>query len=312
MLKEVQEQTEGVRFLRRVIEGHLTSPLLLVGDDGVGRRFSVIEAAREAFSGGDSNSTHSVQIDQGVHPDLVVLHGNGKAIGVSAIREVVEQAYSFPSMVPARYVCIDGADTMTLPAADALLKTLEEPPSTTRFFLLASQSEKVLPTIRSRCGLVRYRPLSEALIVQHLMKVEDDPTKALVYARLSGGSVGRAVQFQLTGRLALRNRVLSLLRAALNRDYLSLFTAVDDLEDDLGLGLRFLETILADLAMISHAPAHVANVDVAEELEGLRRGIGDKLELLTDGLWTILDRDAQTKINLAFHVKTLLATAFGG
>ena len=310
MLSAVQGQTEGTRFLERVIGGHLTSPLLLVGDEGTGRRFSVVESAKEAFSNGDPESPHCLQIDEGVHPDLVTVSAGDKAIGVDTIRAVVDEASAFPAYVSARYVIIDGVDTMTLPAADALLKTLEDPPHTTRFFLLAQVLENVTPTIRSRCGLVRFRPLSDAFIVEHLKEIEEDPAKALVYARLSGGSVGRATQFQLSGRLALRNKMLTLLRVGLNGDLLSLFAVVEDLDADLALGLDFLDHILRDLVMLPHTPNRLTNLDAAEELGALRQQLGgQRVDQLVEGLRRLRGR-MQAKITLAFHVKTFLASAF--
>lgn len=307
MLSKIQEQAEGVAFLERVVSGELTSPLLLVGDEGTGRRFAVVEAAKEAWPG----EIHEVQIDHGSHPDLVLIQpATGKDIGVEAIREVVDQAYTFPSMVPSRYVIIDGADTMTPAAANALLKTLEEPPRTTKFFLLAQSYQRVIPTIRSRCGLVRFKPLSESFIVDHLKEIEPDPAKALVYARLSEGSVGRATQYKLTGRLRLRDKMLSLLKIGLRRDLSSLFSAVDEISD-LVLGLQFLERLLGDLVMLPHAPHRLTNLDIAEELGALRPSFVKHLDGLIGGLRGVQDRlRMPTKINLAFHVKAYLATAF--
>jgi DNA polymerase-3 subunit delta' len=239
-----------------------------------------------------------------------VVSTGGKLIGVDAIRAVVEKTSDFPALVPSRFIIIDGADQMTLPASDALLKTLEEPPHTSRFFLLAETLEKVLPTIRSRCGLVRYRPLSEAFIVEYLKEIEEDPDKALVYARISGGSVGRATQYRLSGRLALRDKMLALLRVGVNGELSALFSAVDDLDDDVPLGLRFLEHLLRDLVILPHSPDRLTNLDQAEALAALRSDIGDRrLEKLVGGLRRLRGR-THLKITLPFHVKTYLAVAF--
>jgi DNA polymerase-3 subunit delta' len=313
MLSEVQEQPEGVRFLRKVVEGDLTSPLLLVGNEGVGRCFSVVQAAKEAFSKGDPDSFHCVRIAAGTHPDLVLVHPpDGKSIGVDTIREVVDQSGSFPAMVPVRYVVINGADSMTTPAANALLKTLEEPPVTTRFFLVAGSAKAVLPTIRSRCGVVRYRPLSERFIVDFLAGQTDDATKALVCARLSEGSVGRAHQYLASGRLALRNKMLSLLKAGLTGDLSSLFSIVDSVEEDLQCGLRFFEHLLHDLVMLPRSPDRLTNLDVVEELDVLRGQLGEaRIEGLFHGLRELQGR-MRSNIHLPFHVKTYFATAFGG
>lgn len=313
MLNDVQGQSEGVRFLRRVVEGHVKSPLLLVGTEGVGRRYSVTEAAKEAFSKGDPESIHCVQITHGVHPDFIVVQPlDGKEIGIDAVRDVLERVDAFPSIAPMRYVVIDGADRMTTPAASALLKVLEEPCVTSRFFLLASSLATILPTIRSRCGLVRYRPLPEKFIADFLSKHTENPTKALVCARLSEGSVGRAYQYLASGRLTLRNKMLSLLKAGVAGDLSSLFSIVDDIDEDLPHGLRFFEHLLYDLTMLAHDPSRLSNLDIAEELGGLRAQMTEGQLQSLMGELGVLRRRMQAPINLAFHVKAYLATSFGG
>lgn len=307
LLSKIQGQAEGVAFLERVVSGELVSPLLLVGPEGTGRRFAVTEAAKATWPG----EVHEVQIHHGTHPDFVLVQPpSGKVIGVDAIRDVVRQAFTFPSMVPARFVVIDGVDTMTAAASNALLKTLEEPPRTTRFFLLAQSEKQVIPTIRSRCGMVRFRPLAESFIVEHMKAIEQDPTKALVYARLAEGSVGRAVQYKLTGRLKLRDKMLGLLKVGLRRDFSSLFSAVGNISD-LALGLQFLEHLLGDLVMLPHAPTRLTNLDLAEELQALRPALAGHLDRLIEGLRGVRDvLSMPTKINAEFHVKAYLATAF--
>jgi len=310
LLSQVQEQAEGVRFLQRVVEGHLTSPLMLVGMEGVGRRFSVIETAREMF--GD-DEFHTLLINEGTHPDLKVVFPEGdKDIGVEAIRGVVQETFSFPSSAPVRFFVIDGADRMTPAAANALLKTLEEPPATSRFFLLAQSNEQVLPTIRSRCGVVRYHPLSEALVLSHLSKFESDGTKALVYARLAEGSIGRALSLWGSGRLALRDQVLGLLKIGLSGDTASLFATVDGLQTELPLALRFLEHLLQDLAMISYRPERLTNVDITDDLAALKKQVGvQKLKGMREGLRALL-RKTYLRTTLPFHTKAFLATTLEG
>lgn len=318
MLTEVREQDEGVRFLRKVVEGQLKSPLLFVGPEGIGRRFAITEAAREAFSKGDPNSVHGVRLDRGAHPDFVLVQApDQKDIGIDQIRDVIEQAGFIPMMAERRFVVLDGVDGMTDGAANAFLKTLEEPHESTQFFLLAESLGEVLPTIRSRCGVVRFRPLSEGYIVSHLMQHTTDGTKALVYARLSEGSLGRAVQYLGSGRIALRDSMVSLLQKALTRDLASLFAGVNSIAGSavkgvsgLKLGLRFLEHVLHDLAMIPHDPTRLTNLDIAEDLGRLRGQIGDhRLGKLIDGMKTIRRRQT-APINLGFHLKTYLATVF--
>jgi DNA polymerase-3 subunit delta' len=210
-----------------------------------------------------------------------------------------------------RYIILDGADRLTMPAANALLKTLEEPPKTTQFFLLAENEEAVLPTIRSRCGNVRYKRLSESFVTERLKGLTADPTKALVCARLAEGSIGRAVQYLGSNRLDLRDRVFSLLKQALNGDLSSLFLAVDEFKTELPLAVHFLDLLLYDLAMLPYDASRITNFDLAEELRLMRKQMGEmRLRTAQTNLKQVRDRASQTKINLGFHVKTCLATAF--
>ncbi len=312
MLSDVRGQNEGVQILKQVVRGHLRTPLLLIGSEGTGRRFSVIEAAREAFSKGDLDSPHSKRINENSHPDLVVITPpEDKEIGVDTIREVVDKAMMFPSMVSSRYVIIERVDKMTVPAANALLKTLEEKPFTTRFFLLAESSERVLPTIRSRCGVVRYRPLPESFIVEYVKDLTDDPIKALVCSRLGEGSVGLAYQFLASGRLSLRNKMLSMLEYGLSGDFSSLFSKVDEIENDLDRGLHFLSHILCDLIMFPHAPDHMTNLDITDKIGDPRARLGEyRIESLLSGLNEVRSRPRGK--TLSFHVKSFLVAAFTG
>lgn len=312
MLSEVQEQPEGVTFLRKVVEGRLTSPLLLVGPEGVGRRFSVLQAAKELFSRGDPRSPACIQLDRGLHTDFTLLSPeSGKEIGVDAIREVTSKAYDFPSLAKKRIIVIDGADLLTMEAANAFLKTLEEPPKRTLFFLLAESAERVIPTIRSRCGNVRYKRLSEAFIVRVLTDIEPDGTKALVYARLAEGSLGRAVQYCGSNRLELRDRVLALLKTGLGGHLSSLFLAIDALKDDLDLGIRFLDLLLYDLAMLHHDPSRMANLDRVEDLRVISKALGEtRRDTLHRALHIMQDREQRYNISPVFHLKTCLGETF--
>jgi len=305
----VKEQAEGVRFLRRVVDGNLTTPLMLVGPEGTGRRLSVLEAAREMFGGGEH---HDLLIDEGKHPDLKVLvPESGKDLGVDAVRGLLRETIFFPVDAPKKFFVIDEADRMTPAASNALLKTLEEPPSTCRFFLLVQSADRVLPTIRSRCGVVQYRQLSESLVMSHLSRFEKDGTKALVYARLAEGSIGRAVSLWGSGRLTLRDQVLGLLKTGLSGDTSSLFSTVDGLQSELPLGLRFLEHVVQDLLMLPYCSERLTNLDVVDSLTDLRAQMGDaRLRKLREGLKSLLGKTYLT--TLPFHTKTFLADVLEG
>ena len=311
MLNLVQGQDEGVRFLRRLIEGHITSPLLLVGQEGVGKKFSVLEAAKEAFSRGDSSDTfHATQIDLGNHPDLTLVNRepDDAEIKVDAIRDLVHSVYNYPTYAPHRYIVIDGADYLNAAAANTLLKTLEEPPNIVRFVLLAESVRGVLPTIRSRCGVVRYRTLPEAFILARISRFETDAAKALVLTRLAEGSVGRALGYWASGRLRLRDQVQELLKPELLKAPASLFTAVDSIGSDLALGLCFLDHVIHDILMITVDPSRITNIDTPEKITALRETLGASAALEIQRRLRDVQRylDQGVRINLSAHVKSAL------
>lgn len=318
MLSDVKGQDEAVHFLRRFVEGKYTSPLLLVGDAGVGRRFAVQQAVREAFCGGTREPNCSClscyQLEQGIHPDLVTVSApEDKDILVDVVREAIGQADNAPTIAAHRWFVFDGADRMNAAAANALLKTLEEPPSRARFLLLAENFERVLPTIRSRCGRVSFRLLPESYVLSVVQRFESDATKALVYARMGEGSIGRAVQYWGAGRIGLRDRVYSLLQISLGGDLASIFAAIDDMAKELSLAMRFLDHLLFDVLMVTHDSKRLINLDLEEGLLRLRSGLNMKVwTRLANGVQTIRDRSRSTRINVAFHLKALFVELFVG
>lgn len=239
------------------------------------------------------------------------LSAGEKDIGVDAIRDLTEAASSYPSMARYRVFLVDGADRMTMPAANAFLKTLEEPPSTTRFFLLAESPGAVIPTLRSRCGLVSFRPLPEAYVLSKVQQFEPDPTKALVYTRMGEGSVGRSIQYWGSGRLALRDKALALLRLSQERDVAGLFSLVESAEKELPLLLRFTDHLLHDLLMVLVAPDRLINLDLREAVGTLRQGTDDATwQAIRTRLREARLTFQRVKINLPFHVRSLLVEAF--
>lgn len=315
MLSAVREQDQAVRFLSRVLEGKITSPLLLVGLDGTGRKFAVRHLVQDLFCSGSREEAcpcaDCVQVRQNAHPDYVEVVAGEKDIGIEAIRGVIDAAYSNPSMARYRVFLIDGADRLTNPAANAFLKTLEEPPPTTRFFLLAESPSGVMPTVRSRCGMVSFRPMPEAYVLSKVQQFVDDPTKALVYTRMGEGSVGRSIQYMGSGRLALRDKALSALRLSVAKDVAGLFSAVDAVEKELPLFLRFADHLLHDLLMVQVAPDRLINLDLRDALVELGREVSDAVwQNLRQRLREARLTFQRVKINLPFHVKSLLVETF--
>ena len=315
MLSQVQHQAEGVHFLRRVVEGSAVSPLLLLGPEGVGRKFSVLCAAQEMFCTGERTvgcqCAACYQVKRGIHPDLYVMDGTLKDIGIDDVKALIEESHVYPSAADVRCMIIDGADRFTRPAANAFLKTLEEPPKRVRFFLLGEDRSKILPTIRSRCGLVRYGLLPSEFVSSIVQQHSDDEDKALVYARMGEGSVGRAVRYCKYGKLATRDQVLRFMRMSMNKDLLGAFSVIDSLDRELELGLLFMSQLLHDVLIVQLDPMRVINVDVSNDLQEMGNRAPTHVWLsLSRKLGSLQHQYRFTSLNLGFQVKTILAETF--
>lgn len=129
------------------------------------------------------------------HPDIVYVRPTKKTLGVDDIREQILEDVKF-KQYQYRYkiYIVEQADTMTVQAQNALLKTLEEPPGYAIFLLLANNTSAFLPTILSRVVTLQIRPLSENLITQYLVTEKQlSDTTAAEYAAYAQGSIGNAL-----------------------------------------------------------------------------------------------------------------------
>ena len=110
------------------------------------------------------------------------------------MREVQREASLRPSEGKYRVFIFDRAEYLSQGAATALLKTLEEPPDQVIFILAATDSDRLLPTISSRCQTYRLRPIRQSVIAEHLKsQYEAEEEAAEEIARLSEGRIGWAI-----------------------------------------------------------------------------------------------------------------------
>ena len=131
------------------------------------------------------------------HPDSVIRRRKALEISVDVLRHfVIDKVGLTPARGRAKVFIIREADRMTTAAQNALLKTLEEPPSATVIILLVHAVDRLLPTTLSRCQVVRFDALPVAFVQEKLAELlPDQPVERLGwYARCSEGSLGRAVQ----------------------------------------------------------------------------------------------------------------------
>jgi DNA polymerase III subunit delta' len=212
-------------FLRAFEAGTLHHAWLLTGEQGIGKAAFAYRAARFLLSQGASDEgaadnlsvseSHPIarQIAAGAHPSLFVLDDATTAATASIGVDEVRKLRSFLSLTSPggwRAMIVDPANNLTIASANALLKAIEEPPARTVFFLISHGATAVMPTIRSRCVRLAFRPLNLedfskaalAACIKAELKAPDFHELARLHA-LSAGSPGRALEFIGGGLLPL-------------------------------------------------------------------------------------------------------------
>jgi DNA polymerase-3 subunit delta' len=220
------------------------------------------------------------RIARGVHPDVMLVVPDEKGrVNIDQVRDLIDRAGYRPFEGRRRVVIIDEADTMLTPAQSALLKVLEEPPSSSMFILVTARPDMLLPTVQSRCPRLRFQVVAREAIDTEAREIAqdvlaqaaatDDPGRRIEAAKdllAKTGAGGRSDREQLASHL---HAMASLLR---------------DVE------------VLATRADV-HA---LANADVRPDLDRLTDAFGGDRGMraftAVDRALTALDRNASTKI----------------
>jgi DNA polymerase-3 subunit delta' len=250
-----------------------------------------------------------------VHPDVILIEpGDMGSIKIEQVRDVIDRSEYRPFEGRRRVVIIDDADALMPAAQNALLKTLEEPPSASIFVLVSSIPDALLPTVRSRCSRLRCAALSPAELTDVLMRdhgfTEQNARAVAVDAE---GSVGRALEAESADLVEAREGAQRLLdhtaratdpvrRLDAARDVTAKRSSSAGERDQLAACLRALGSLLRDVGILATGgdARLIGNTDLESQLASLARSFDSrrsaKAYAAVDEALAALERNASPKI----------------
>ncbi len=292
-------------ILRRMLAAdRVPHSLLFVGAEGVGKKRFALELAKAfvcqtpsnfevcdkcsackradkfAFPKPDDRDAHQ-EVIFSEHADIGLVIPYNKNILIDAVRDLEKEANFRPYEAKARFFLIDDAEKLNTAkdnAANALLKTLEEPAPTSYIFLITSRPDALLPTILSRCQTIRFAPIPSKEIENHLLETKKfSPDDALLLAKLSAGSIGHALSMDLEKFRRQRESMLKVLESLLiKQDRAVLLRTAEEMndaknKDNYNASLDILESLIHDVWKLSLGgnDENIVHADIKTHLKKL-------------------------------------------
>jgi len=207
----IGHERQNAQLEKALSAGKLHHGLIFAGLRGIGKASAAYNLATKIV---DPDGAHRALTENYTHPDILIIERPFKndlkegetrepdderkrSISVDQIRKLHSTLAKMTAISDKRAVIIDAADDFEPNAANALLKALEEPPEGCHFLLVSHASDRLLPTIRSRCQIVHFDPLNDEQIsaVLQALSPNSDPVELQALARAGEGSPGQAMEF---------------------------------------------------------------------------------------------------------------------
>ncbi len=302
-LRDIIGQGKAVEMLLGILKRQsVASSYLFCGESGVGKKAAAINFAKamnclktvtrhESRVGSESlvrnselrtRDSEEVQIDAcdecesclkieaGTHPDFLLVSPEDRQIRIEEIR-AVDEALSFkPFEGRKKVVVVDDAEAMNISAANAFLKTLEEPPEDSVIILVSSKPDLLPATIRSRCSRINFVPLTTDSCMKVIGRTIEGQEALELVARLSMGRPGYALSSDLSEE---RSWFLDLLKGMLGAEKDG-WTSRDDMERWFDQGLIFFRDLA--VLVITGDPARLINTDLRNYMAGFSKSLDIK------------------------------------
>ena len=278
---EIIGQARPVTILQSSLRsGDISHAYLFYGPEGIGKRITALKFGKalnclsltDDFCG---ECLHCRKFDNGNFPDFLMVGAKDGSIKIETIRELQKKVNFRPYEGKFKVVLIDGAEEMTLGAANSFLKTLEEPPGATVFILVCHNFNLMIPTIISRCQKIQFNLIPVEAIKNILVnKNQTAPKDAHLMATYSRGSLGKALEMDISGIMKARDEMLNSIES-ISFDEIDLVLKKNKSwsgdKENLEIRLAAILSITRDLVVLKAAKKEglIANLDVMDKLISL-------------------------------------------
>jgi len=288
---DILGQDRAVSHLRLAwADGRLSQAYCFFGPPGVGKHTTALALAQAVNClAGSARAPDAAAADAcgtciacrkiaaGLHPDVTEVRPEGKTvITIDQVREVTARAALRAYEGKTKVFILNPAELMQEPAANALLKTLEEPAGASLFMLVTTAPSALLPTILSRCQGVRFDPLGEGPLRDILARHGRRPEEAAAAAALASGSAERALALDVEEARATRDRIVQEVWGGLG-SLVSVLERAEELARDrarLEAALEILVSFSRDLAVARLGGATAPLVHADRRAEVARQAAG--------------------------------------
>jgi DNA polymerase-3 subunit delta' len=337
-LKDIVGQDSAITILRGIMaKKRIAHAYLFQGEDGVGKRLTAMNFAKvlncqsPVYSSQftvDRKENHSIildccdtcpsckKIDRGIHPDVFHIAPEGGQIKVGAIRKL-EESFSLKAFEGKwKIALIDNADTLNQSAANAFLKTLEEPPQQSVLILISSMQELIPLTIRSRCQKIVFSPLplhKMEELLEHRYSPENGEMsnkEAMLLSLLSGGRPGWALNKDLMKK---RDKTFKAFKSLLTKMEEDIWPDRDSMEE----WFHWIQLWLRDITVFILTGRNdlLINQDLGKEINEISKKAKPHDILKLSGIFDNIRNSLRFNLNkqlTLYHTYLLLKKTFRG
>lgn len=272
---EIAGHKGTIAILKRILgSARIAHAYLFSGPEGIGKRKVALAFIQQLFcasGNGCGNCPSCRKVASGNHPDIHHLLPDGQFIKIDQVRDLQKELSYRPYEAPRKACIVDGAEKLNPASANALLKTLEEPPGNAIMILLTTAVDNVLPTIRSRCQILAFAGVPTAEIEMLLLAGGVTPEIAHTAATLADGSVARAMDFCNNDLGSERQQIIERACRVSRQDMASVFGFGELFDKDREKALQSLDTLIGfwrDMLALQSGAPDIINCTLSDLLAG--------------------------------------------